>query len=150
MNDETVIANLVFRYAELIDRGDFDGIGSLFANAVITADGSDVEWRGADAITAMYVDRTRRYDDGTPKSKHVTTNLIIEVDDERAHATCRSYYTVYQQTDELPLQPIVAGRYRDEFARVDDAWRFTHRHMLVDLVGNLSRHLLFELRRPTT
>ena len=150
MNDETVIANLVFRYAELIDRGDFDGIGSLFANAVITADGSDVEWRGADAITAMYVDRTRRYDDGTPKSKHVTTNLIIEVDEERAHATCRSYYTVYQQTDELPLQPIVAGRYHDEFARVDDAWRFTHRHMLVDLVGNLSQHLLFELRRPTT
>jgi 3-phenylpropionate/cinnamic acid dioxygenase small subunit len=150
MNDETAIANLVFRYAELIDSGDFDGIGSLFADAVITAEGSDVEWRGAEAITAMYVDRTRRYDDdGTPKSKHVTTNLIIEVDDGCAHATCRSYYTVLQRTDELPLQPIVAGRYRDEFARVDGTWRFTHRHMLVDLVGDLSQHLLFDLRGPT-
>ena len=149
MHDETAITNLVFRYAELIDSGDYEGIGTLFADAVIGADGSTVEWRGAEAITAMYVNGTRRYEDGTPRSKHVTTNLIIEVDDERAHATCRSYYTVLQQTDEVPLQPIVAGRYHDEFARVDDQWRFTRRTMFVDLVGDLSKHLLFELRRPT-
>ena len=108
MNDEAAIANLVFRYAELIDGGDYDGIGALFADAVITADGSDVEWRGAEAITAMYVNGTRRYEDGTPRSKHVTSNLIIDVDDARARATCRSYYTVFQQTDEVPLQPIVS------------------------------------------
>ena len=115
---------------------------------MIGADGSDVEWRGAEAITAMYVNGTRRYEDGTPRSKHVTTNLIIEVDDERAHATCRSYYTVLQQTDEVPLQPIVAGRYHDEFARVDDQWHFARRTMFVDLVGDLSKHLLFELPPP--
>ena len=149
MPDETAIANLVFRYAELIDSGDYDGIGALFADAVIGADGSTVEWRGADAITEMYVNGTRRYEDGTPRSKHVTTNLIIDVDDDRAHATCRSYYTVLQQTDELPLQPIIAGRYHDEFERVDDQWRFARRTMFVDLVGDLSQHLLFELRRPT-
>ena len=149
MHDETAIANLVFRYAELIDGGDYEGIGALFADAVIGADGSTVEWRGAEAITAMYVNGTRRYEDGTPRSKHVTTNLIIEVDDERAHATCRSYYTVLQQTDEVPLQPIVAGRYHDELDRVDDQWRFARRTMFVDLVGDLSKHLLFEFRRPT-
>ena len=150
MNDEAAIANLVFRYAELIDAGDYDGIGALFADAVISAEGSSVEWRGAEAITAMYVNGTRRYEDGTPRSKHVTSNLIIEVDDERAHATCRSYYTVLQQTDDVPLQPIVSGRYHDEFARTAEApWHFTHRHMFVDLVGDLSKHLLFEYRRPT-
>jgi 3-phenylpropionate/cinnamic acid dioxygenase small subunit len=150
MNDEAAIANLVFRYAELIDGGDYDGIGALFADAVITAEGGSVEWRGAEAITAMYVNGTRRYEDGTPRSKHVTSNLIVEVDDARAHATCRSYYTVLQQTDEVPLQPIVSGRYHDKFARaVDGPWRFTHRHMFVDLVGDLTKHLLFEYRRPT-
>jgi hypothetical protein len=40
-----------------------------------------------------------------------------------------------------PLQPIVAGRYLDRFARVDGAWRFAERRILVDLVGDLSRHL---------
>jgi 3-phenylpropionate/cinnamic acid dioxygenase small subunit len=143
--DHVAIANLVFRYAELIDAGDFDGIGALFADATITAEGSDVEWRGEQAITEMYVNSTRRYDDGTPRTKHVTTNLVVEVDDGREVATCRSYFTVFQQTDTVPLQPIVAGRYRDEFRRTVE-WRFTRRHMIVDLVGDVSQHLLFELR----
>ena len=83
------------------------------------------------------------YDDGTPRSKHVITNLLIEVDAERGTGTCRSYFTVFQQTDTLALQPIVAGRYRDEFTRVDHVWRFTRREMIVDLTGDLSQHLLF-------
>jgi 3-phenylpropionate/cinnamic acid dioxygenase small subunit len=144
--DFVEIANLVYRYAELIDAGDFDGIGELFADATITVDSnSDVQWSGAQAVTEMYVNSTRRYDDGTPRTKHVTTNLVVEVDDARETATCRSYFTVFQQTDDVPLQPIVAGRYRDEFRRTVD-WRFTRRHMIVDLVGDVSQHLLFELR----
>jgi 3-phenylpropionate/cinnamic acid dioxygenase small subunit len=145
--DHVAIANLVYRYAELIDAGDFDGLGELFADAVITAEGSDASWRGSEAITELYVGGTRRYPDGTPRSKHVTTNLVIEVDDARELATCRSYFTVLQQTDALPLQPIVAGRYHDEFRRAVH-WHFTRRHMIVDLVGDLSQHLLFDYRRP--
>ena len=45
----------------------------------------------------------------------------------------------------LALQPVISGRYRDEFERVDGAWRFATRKMYVDLVGDLSQHLLFEL-----
>lgn len=145
--DHVAIANLVYRYAELIDAGDFEGIGELFADAVITAVGSDVSWRGGQAITEMYVDGTRRYPDGTPRTKHVTTNLVIEIDDARELATCRSYFTVLQQTADVPLQPIIAGRYHDEFRRAVQ-WHFTRRHMIVDLVGDLSQHLLFEYRRP--
>jgi 3-phenylpropionate/cinnamic acid dioxygenase small subunit len=144
--DHVAITNLVFRYAELIDAGDFDGIGELFSDAVVTSEGADAKWRGAQEIRGMYLNSTRRYEDGTPHTKHVTTNLMIDVDDAREHATCRSYFTVFQQTDEVPLQPIVSGRYHDEFARAVD-WRFTRRHMIVDLVGDLSKHLLFELPR---
>lgn len=140
--DHVAIANLVHRYAELVDAGDFEGIGALFADAVITAEGSDASWRGAEEITRMYVERTRRFEDGTPRTKHVTTNLLVEVDDARERATCRSYFTVLQQTDSLVLQPIVAGRYHDEFRR-EVHWRFVRRHMVVDLVGDLSQHLLF-------
>ena len=35
MNDEAAIANLVFRYAELIDSGDYDGIGALFTDVLL-------------------------------------------------------------------------------------------------------------------
>ena len=141
--DHVAIANLVFHYAELIDAGDFEGIGTLFADATITAEGSDVQWQGEQGITQMYVDSTRRYDDGTPRTKHVTTNVMVEVDGDTA--TARSYYTVMQQTDVLPLQPIICGRYHDAFAKQNGAWRFTDRLIFSDLIGDLSQHLLADV-----
>lgn len=140
------IQNLIGMYAERIDRGDFAGIGELFAHAVITVEGSQARTAGAKDIQAMYEQWTRRYaDDGTPHTKHVTTNLIIEIDEEAGTATCRSYITVFQQTPNLPLQPILQGRYHDRFERVDGNWRFAHRHMFNDRLGDLSQHLLQDI-----
>ena len=87
----------------------------------------------------------RIYEDGTPKTKHVTTNAIVDVDDDAGSASSRSYYTVFQRTDALPLQPIICGRYHDTFHRIDGVWWFDTRIMFVDLVGDLSQHLLYEL-----
>jgi hypothetical protein len=71
--------------------------------------------------------------------------VAIETDDEAGTAAARAYYTVFQQTDELPLQPIIAGRYADTFHRVEGRWWFDTREIFVDLSGDLSHHLLFEL-----
>ena len=38
--DAVAITNLLYRYAELIDAGDYEGIGEHLAHAVITADGA--------------------------------------------------------------------------------------------------------------
>jgi len=57
------------------------------------------------------------YDDGTPRTKHVTTNIAIEIDEEAGKAETRSYFTVLQALPGLALQPIVSGRYQDRFAR---------------------------------
>jgi ketosteroid isomerase-like protein len=145
-DDHVAITNLVFAYAERIDAGDFDGVAELLADADVSGEGG-TPVRGADAVRAMYERTTRRYDDdGTPKTKHVTTNLVVEVDSVAGRATCRSYFTVLQSVPgELTLQPIVAGRYHDEFERHADAWRFSKRHMIPDLIGDLGHHLLFEL-----
>jgi 3-phenylpropionate/cinnamic acid dioxygenase small subunit len=140
------IAALVYAYAERIDGGDFDGVADLLAAAEVTAEGTDRRWRGRDEIRLLYESGTRRHADGTPRTKHVTTNLVVEVDEATGTATARSYYTVLQAVPgELALQPIVAGRYRDRFERVDGHWRFAGRHMVVDLVGELGHHLLFDL-----
>jgi ketosteroid isomerase-like protein len=144
-DDHVAITNLVYAYAERIDAGDFDGVAQLLADADVSGEGG-APVRGADAVRGMYERSTRRYDDGTPKTKHVTTNLVIEVDSVAGRATCRSYFTVLQAVPgELALQPIIAGRYHDEFERHADAWRFSKRHMIPDLIGDLGHHLLFEL-----
>ena len=36
---------------------------------------------------------------------------------------------------------IAAGRYRDEFERVDGQWRFSFRDYTLDLAGELGEHL---------
>lgn len=150
MDDRAAITDLVFTYAERIDAGDFEGVADLLRHAVVSAEGSDVVYRGYDAILGMYTAATRRYEDGTPRTKHVTTNLTIDLDEPGGSATARSYFTVLQAVPgQLGLQPVIAGRYRDGFERAATGWRFASRHMIVDLVGDLSHHLLYELPPQT-
>ena len=83
---------------------------------------------GQEAIRSLYVSTTRIHPDGTPGTKHVTTNLILDIDDDRGTASARSYWTVLQAVPGLPLQPILAGRYHDRFERAPGAgWRFVER-----------------------
>ncbi|MXZ86354.1 MAG: nuclear transport factor 2 family protein [Acidimicrobiia bacterium] len=142
------IENLMYTYAERIDAGNLEGVADLFANGQIVASpDAPVETvvAGRDEVLGMYQGSTRLYPCGTPRTKHVTTNAIIEVDDDAGTASARSYYTVFQQLDDFSLQPIITGRYHDTFHRIDGEWWFDQRTMLVDQLGDLSRHLLFEL-----
>lgn len=98
---------------------------------------------GSARVREMYEMATRIYEDGTPKTKHHTTNVQLYIDEARGTATSTSYYCVTQATPDLPLQVIVTGRYKDTFHRVDGAWCFDSRTMFVDQVGDVSHHLKF-------
>jgi hypothetical protein len=139
------VEELHARYAELMDVGDFAGVGSLFAEAAITTEDGIVIAQGADAIEELYGSFTRRYDDGTPRSQHVITNLIVEPDSRERHAdhyVARSVFVVFQATDDLPLQPIITGRYRDVVVAHDATVALVERCMMPNLSGDLSAHLL--------
>ena len=138
--DHEAIARLVHLYAERLDGGDLDGVAELFARGTLRSNRTDAVRRGRDEARALYRDTVALYD-GVPCTKHVITNLVIDVAADAAAATARSYFTVLQARPELPLQVIIAGRYHDRFEREDNLWRFTDRLILVDLVGDLSRHL---------
>lgn len=136
---------LLARYAALIDAGDFDGVGRLFAGAVIEDPDGTVIAEGAEQVAALYRNTTRRFEDGTPRTKHLTTNHIVDVDPtDTSKAIVRSYFVVLQQVDDGPLQPIVAGRYHDRLAQVDGGWQFVTRRMIPRMFGDVSRHLLFD------
>jgi hypothetical protein len=70
------IERLTATYAELVDDGDFAGVGVLLADATFTGGPGSVS--GHDSIEKMLRDKVIVYDDGTPPTKHVTTNLAIE------------------------------------------------------------------------
>ncbi len=137
-NSAVEIANLVYRYAEYIDAGDLESAAALFQHARIKTAVGEI---GPDDVLEMWRESVILHEDGTPRTQHVITNPIIEVDEEPGFATCRTYYTVMQQVDEGPLQAIMCGRYHDRFSRIDGQWRFIYRdYSLHDLPGDMSRH----------
>ena len=144
MSDHFAVTNLVYRYAELIDAGDLAAVAEMFAHGEVRNEGFPEPARGRDAVLAMYSAAVRFHGDGL-RTKHVTTNAIVEVEAAAGTATCRSYFTVFQQTRELSLQPIICGRYHDRFERAEAGWRFASRHIFSDLLGDLSHHLQFDV-----
>jgi hypothetical protein len=95
------IENLIASYAELVDDGDFAGVGILLADA--TFSGSAATVSGRDAIEKMLRESLIVYDDGTPRTRHITTNVAIEVDEEAGTAVSRSYFTALQALPDMAL-----------------------------------------------
>lgn len=135
------ITDLIYRYAELIDAGDFDGLGELLGRAAFGGPKTP-KVSGARNIAGLFAMTTKRFADGTPRTRHLVLNPIVEVDGDSA--TARSTFCVVQATDRIPLQPIVVGRYFDTFARDRDGWHFTERIAAVEMTGDVSDHLLID------
>jgi 3-phenylpropionate/cinnamic acid dioxygenase small subunit len=138
--DAAAIESLIYRYAQLQDQTDLAAVAELFRYGAFIVDKVPTPFRGSDVVLAMKSAHDRMYGDGTLRTKHVTTNVLVEVDEGSTTAGARSYFVVYQQTDDFPLQPIMAGRYHDTFARIDGTWWFDERLVLTDLIGDISRH----------
>ena len=141
--DEQAIRGLIFAYCERLDAGDFDGVAALFVHGAFRSP-AGTHLVGRDAVRRMY-DPVVVYGDATPRTKHVLGTVVVDIDAEgdgqRVTAGARSHFTVFQQTETLPLQPVLAGRYHDRFVRRDGAWWFAERMVRPDLEGDLSRHM---------
>lgn len=135
------ITDLLYRYAELIDAGDFDGVGELLGR------GNFMGVRDSSSIAKLFATTTRRFPEhgNTPRTRHMVLNPIVDIDGDSASA--RSTFCVVQGTETVPLQPIVVGRYADTFARDEDGWYFTERKVDVELVGDVSAHLMVDPRQ---
>jgi 3-phenylpropionate/cinnamic acid dioxygenase small subunit len=145
VEDSRQIENLIYTYAERIDNGDLEGVAELFRNARIISSSHDFSCVGCEEVLKMYQLSCRLYETtGTPRTKHLTTNVIVEVHERGDSAVARSYYTVLQATESLPLQAIISGKYHDRFRKQGSGWEFSEREMIVDLIGDCSAHLLYD------
>ncbi|SEB60910.1 SnoaL-like domain-containing protein [Pseudomonas mohnii] len=135
------ICNLLYRYAECMDSGQLVEAAELFRHARIKVQSQ--HFIDHTALLRLWQQRIKLYPCGTPRTRHVISNPIIDIDEASGTATIRACYTVLQATEDLPLQPIAAGRYLDEFERVDGVWRFSFRdYSKLDMLGDLRAHLV--------
>ena len=137
-SDEQQVRALVIAYAERLDAGDLDGVAALFEHGSFRNARGGAPRVGATAVREMY-DSVVIYDDGTPATKHVLGNIMIDIDGQSATANC--YFTVMQGAPGESLRAVLAGTYTDQFERVDGTWRFVERVVDPQLIGNLSRHM---------
>jgi hypothetical protein len=152
MGDATdQIRNLLHRYSEAVDTGNFGMVGQLFAHARFRqrlGDGDPNDGAQGAEVTANFEQNLIRYADGTPRTRHIVTNSIIDVDEGAGTAAARSYNTTLQQAPGHPIEIIATARYEDRFERVDGTWRFAERivcHTSMDgvqrdFIGDMSRH----------
>ena len=137
VDDVHAITSLIHEYARRLDDGDLDGVAALFDGAEVRSTRDDRVRRGATEVRTLY-DPVILYDDNPPRTLHQLTN--VSVDGSGDTATARTYFTVLQVTGQ-GLHPILAGEYRDRFARGGGVWRFTERVFDPKLFGDLSRHM---------
>jgi len=139
MSSREEILHLMNVYGFTIDTGDLDGFAALFEHGEWGMQGAD-PFIGKDQFREA-LQNVIIYEDGTPRTKHVTANVDLEIDESAGRAKSQCYVTVFQQTDNFPLQPIFSGHYFDDFERIDGHWRFKKRDIRNQLVGDMSAHL---------
>jgi len=149
-----IIEETMFRYCEAIDTADLETLGNIFAaGALVSQDGT--ETRGPKEIHDLFAGMIIFYDDAgnkvpyaskacTPMTRHVTSNIIMDIDNNVELAKVRSYFTVYQTINGSPHSSnviIAGGRYHDRFERDPYGWHLIERRILIDNMGDMSRHL---------
>lgn len=125
MTDADAIRDTIARYCHLCDDGRFDAFAELFT--------TDAELRvmgkvhaGRDAI------RTFMAEAQPPerRGKHVTSNTVIEVDDDAPVARAWTDYVFVAPQRDGSFGIISVGRYHDELVADHGRWRFRVREIV--------------------
>jgi 3-phenylpropionate/cinnamic acid dioxygenase small subunit len=139
MNDAATakfaITELIARYGNCLDAGDFDGMEALFepdAVFTIVPDDGIPPLVGSRNIRQAVEERWALVHRGAQR-RHVMSNIVVESLDGNT-ATARTVLVVY----EVAKQPGSAievhgmGVYEDSLVLVEGAWRFRERRLILD------------------
>ena len=134
------ILRLMNEYCYRIDAGDKAGFARLFEHGTFVLRGDSGEGDSGIAAILEMLENVILYD-GKTHTKHIMSNIQIDVDESGEKASAQSYITVFQAAPpDFPLQAIFIGHYYDSFNKVSSGWRFTRREISPDLLGDLSFH----------
>jgi ketosteroid isomerase-like protein len=136
MSDANEITALVLSYARLLDMGDVDAVAALFEHSTWRSLPQGSVLRGRAEVRRVYENLLDQV--GTHPTKHLISNLNIDVERDAATASSHCYWTVLENPTAGCIVITLSGQYADSFEKVDDSWRFTDRLITVDLTGGPS------------
>ena len=94
MDSREQILHLMNLYGFTIDTGDFNGFAELFAHGEWTMEGG-ASAMGKDQLLAGMAN-IRAYEDGTPKTRHATTNMDLAIDEKAGTAKSQCSLKLWQ------------------------------------------------------
>jgi len=126
MEAESAIRRALIEYGAFLDSRDFAAYADLFAADGVWVGGFGT-FTGPAAIRQMLIDNLGAPEPGfvNKSNFHMLTNPLIEVDGDRARVT--SKYMFWTRSTEDRPTPSLAGRYVDEFVRVNGEWKIARR-----------------------
>ncbi|ORE93290.1 nuclear transport factor 2 family protein [Aurantimonas sp. 22II-16-19i] len=137
---ENAVHRLLSTYVHLLDDGKFDEVAELLQHAEMGIPGSS--GKGRDGIEQFLINGVRRHADGTPRTWHSVSNVLIDISEGGKRAKSVSYFTVHQELEGFPLQPICTGRYVDQFEVIEGNWEFVKRSVEPRHFGELRFHVV--------
>ncbi len=136
------IERLLFAYCDGIDRGNLAATAELFGIDGLYGQIDGPAACGAAQVLAAMQRSVRMYD-GVPRTRHIVTNIVIDINDDQISAQSRSYVQVLHQAPGGELGPIAVGTYIDRVHLSGGSWKFAERRMMLELIGDMGTHLLF-------
>ena len=122
------IQSVFVRYATSLDHGDVDAVVDCFLPQARIVSPVLGAFDGHVGIREFALRTARLLEEGV-QFRHVVSNLVAEVDGDRAFARC---YLLDFRTRAGKTQLLSPGEYECELRNVDGSWRFASRVVHMD------------------
>ena len=125
LTDRIAIGELLARYADLVDRRDWTRMGRIFALEGTIDFRSSGGPHGPFREGIAWLDRAL---DSWPNNLHMITNVIVELDGDRASSRCYFHAPIGREShDGRQVTLTESGRFLDRLIRTADGWRIVER-----------------------
>lgn len=127
--DRQAITDQIYRYCRAMDRIDHE-LGYSIWHEDGTADYGEAVFTGSGRD---FIDHVCRQHAQLLCHSHQVTNIIIELDGDRAGSEAYVTATLRMERDGRLLQMTVLSRYVDRWSRRDGRWAIDHRIAIIDM-----------------
>jgi len=136
------VADLLVRYADCIDRRQWDELGECFTDDCDADYGSIGHWHSASEV----VDWMRQAHDGAGHTMHRITNQRVTSPADGLAA--RSYVDALVMFADNQSGTRAVGYYDDQLVRTDSGWRIAARHFTMVMLQLVPDGALLDLGAP--
>jgi len=123
--DRMQIADLMARYADMVDRRDWPKMDRIFAIE------ATIDFRASGGRLGPFREMLAWLDralESWPMHLHMITNLIVDLDGDSASSSCYFHATIGRESHEGAQYTVTpSGRYLDRLIRTSDGWRIVER-----------------------